>query len=364
MGALPDDVLLEIFDIYLNGDIYWEWEWLTLAHVSRRWRNVVSASPCRLDLLLLCTEKTPVREMLDAWPTLPIKISHNLHSTSPIECADSIFAALEHRDRLCHISLQAGGGPGPQWETFAEATMQEPFPALTGLNLKWKDDTAPILPESFLDGSAPRLEWLSLKRVPFPSLPRLLLSASDLVNVSLSQIPHTGYISPERMATCLAAMTRLKSISLGFPSPRSRPDPASRQPPPSTRVVLPTLTSFSFFGVSEYLEDLVALIDAPLLHHVYVTFLHQLIFDIPQLARFIGFSEELGTLDQVDVSFYDSSIEVILYSSGKARQSQEARIENLMHEPGMATFSSGASLRLTLTHAPPPNFGTSPNPRG
>ena len=56
---LPDDVLLEIFDLYMfdytdkEGCGYLESEmamWLTLVHVCRRWRSVVFGSPRRLDL--------------------------------------------------------------------------------------------------------------------------------------------------------------------------------------------------------------------------------------------------------------------------------------------------------------------------
>jgi hypothetical protein len=43
-----------------------------------------------------------------------------------------------------------------------------------------------------------------------------------------------------------------------------------------------------FTGVSEYLEDLVARIDVPLLHSLNMAFFHQLIFDTPQLAQFIS----------------------------------------------------------------------------
>ena len=45
---------------------------------------------------------------------------------------------------------------------------------------------------------------------------------------------------------------------------RSRPNPRSRHPPPLTCSLLPVLTALKFDGVSEYLEDLVAQIDAPL----------------------------------------------------------------------------------------------------
>jgi hypothetical protein len=43
-----------------------------------------------------------------------------------------------------------------------------------------------------------------------------------------------------------------------------------------------------FFGADEYLEDLVARVDAPLLDKLTITFFHQLSFDTPQLTQFIS----------------------------------------------------------------------------
>ena len=71
---LPDDVLLEIFDFYVDEDIGTIQEWITLAHVCRRWRSVVFQSPHRLNLRLVCRPTTPVRNTLDIWPPLPLII--------------------------------------------------------------------------------------------------------------------------------------------------------------------------------------------------------------------------------------------------------------------------------------------------
>jgi hypothetical protein len=62
-------MLLEIFDHVAERRTE---EWHTLVHVCPRWRRVVFASLHHLNLRLLCTEKTHVREMLDVWQTLPI----------------------------------------------------------------------------------------------------------------------------------------------------------------------------------------------------------------------------------------------------------------------------------------------------
>jgi hypothetical protein len=52
------------------------------------------------------------------------------------------------------------------------------------------------------------------------------------------------------------------------------------------------------------LEDLVARIDAPLLHKLNITFFHQLIFDTPQLAQFIARTPNAQPPVEARISFY------------------------------------------------------------
>ena len=55
-------------------------------------------------------------------------------------------------------------------------------------------ETVPVVPDSFLDGSATRLRKFSLSDIQFPGSPNLLLSATHLVSLRLFNIPHSGYI--------------------------------------------------------------------------------------------------------------------------------------------------------------------------
>lgn len=202
--------------------------------------------------------------------------------------------------------------------------MQYPFPALTHLELDFwlADGTAAVIPDLFLGGSVPLLEVLVLTHIVFPTLPSLLLSAKDLVELSLFNIPDPGYISPEIMVATLSSLTRLKLLNLGFRSPRSRPSGSSRRRPPMTRIILPALTELSFGGVCEYLEGLAAWIDAPLLKYAHITFVNQLIFDISQLPRVISRIENFGMLPvDVEVSFWPDSASLQLFSKiGKGWQ--------------------------------------------
>jgi hypothetical protein len=248
IDILLDDVLLDIFDFLVvesNGPRADDW-WRTLVHVCRKWRNVIFGSTHRLNLRLVCSDSTPAREMLDVWPPLPIVV-HNYARPLAKPSGDNIIAALERNNRVCQIRIK----PDPQWEKILDA-MQEPFLALTHLVLSSDIEMAPVVPDSFMGGSAPRLQYLLLRRVPIPGLSKLLLSATDLVHLSLRRIPHSGYISPEAIVTCLSTMPRLERLYLGFESSRSRPNRESRSLPPPTRSVLPALIKLQFTGVSEY----------------------------------------------------------------------------------------------------------------
>ena len=305
MGMLPDVALLEIFDFYL--DEYSVSAWHTLVHVCRKWRNVVFGSPRRLNLRLWCDENTPVRERLDVWPHLPMVIVGGGGGRWGV---NNLIAALEHNDRICQVGIGRLGPVSSLQLEIVLAVMRRPFPALTHLDLQFQGETATTIPASF---SAPRLLILTLKRIPFPGLPKLLLSATHLVHLGLFDIPYSGYISPEAMVTCLSASTKLETLDIGFESPRSRPDRITRRPPPQTRILLPVLAELRFSGVSEYLEDFVARIDAPLLKKLEMTFFHQLIFDIPQLTQFIGRTSEFNkTYNNLRVLFSEGIVSVTL----------------------------------------------------
>jgi hypothetical protein len=272
---LPDDVLLDIFDFYRMDPTFYQWMWVTLAHVCPRWRQVVFASPRRLDLQFLCTPRTRVRELLDFLPpAMPIMISNSFDSPTPhltlsLEDGSQVIAAIEHRDRVWWIHLQ--DLPSALLQKLA-TKMQETCPTLKYLRL-WADDeaqaqAAPVLPEGFLGGSAPCLETFWLRGIPFPELSKLLLSTNDLVQFVLEKIPDSGYISPEAMTAALSTCTKLEMLIIEFlsedPHPDG-PDPTSQGITTITRVSLPALTYFNFNGSGSYFDNFVPRIESPLL---------------------------------------------------------------------------------------------------
>ena len=314
---LPDDVLLDIFDFVVEEEavlplkVTFEW-WQTLVHVCRRWRSVVFGSPRRLNLRLVCSDKTPARDTLDVWPALPLYIE----CMDMAESVDNIIAVLEHTDRVRRIDLVFKGLDLDK----LSAAMQVPFPELTYLELSSKGKTVSALPDSFLGGSAPRLQYLGLEGIPFPGLPKLLLSATNLVTLFLYNIPHSGYFSPEAIVTALSTLTRLETLWLVFESPQSRPDPEHQRPPPPTRSVLPNLGDFRFKGDSEYLEVVVAHIDAPRLNYLETTLFNDIVFDTPQLTQFISRTPVMEALEEAHVTFDGDAAAVKLSSqtSGKS----------------------------------------------
>ena len=319
IDILPDIALLEIFECYVNQAREEEDEeeegwlkiqaWHTLVHVCRQWRTVVLGSPRRLDLRLFCTDKTPVKEMLAVWPPLPIVIGQY----GPPTQTDNIVVAFGHSDRVCQVGLL--NMTNSELEEVL-AAMQQPFPALTYLIIwlsDWEDELLEdqmVAPDSFLGGSAPRLQCLHLQHFPFPGLPKLLLSATGLVSLHIWKLPHSGYISPKAMVCCLFTLTRLEEFTIGFKSPLSRPVRGTRRSHPPTRSALPSLTYFRFEGVSEYFEDLVIQIDAPLLDSLYIRFFHELIFDTPQLAQFVARTPNIQPPVETRIAFYDHYVEV------------------------------------------------------
>ena len=295
IDMLPDVSLLEIFDFCVKEQIK---AWHRLVQVCRKWRDLIFASPRRLNLRLYCDVWTPVRETLDVWPLLPIFIKVDGDERWDL---DNIIAALEHTDRVCGIELCPVSSL--QVETVL-AAMRHSFPELTLLELRPKNGRALVVPTSFLGGSAPRLQTLVLDHISFPGLPKLLLSATNLSGLQLSNFPPSSYISPEEMATCLSMLTRLERLIILFKSPSSHLYRKSRRPPPPTPSLLPVLTRFNFKGVGEYLDDLVARIDAPLLDNLDVSFYPQLILETPQLAEFISRSPNLTTHDEARLVFF------------------------------------------------------------
>ena len=326
---LPDDVLLEIFDFYVNSPHYEAKTraeaWQSLVHVCRRWRNLVFGSRRRLNMQLYCTPQTPAKDRLDIWPALPLLIMGSMVTSSGL---GNVIAALGQSDRIREVTLVL-----TSWVLEkVVALMQVSFPELTDLRLSSYNET-PVIPDSFLGGSAPRLQMLYLNYVPFLGLPKLLLSATQLVHLHLFGIPHSGYISPKAVVATLSALSSLNTLCLQFRSPQSRPDLESPGLLPPKRSVLPALNAFRFKGVTEYLEELVTRIDTPQLDQLDITFFNQIDFHCPRLAQFIYCTQALTALNEGHVHFDNRMASIRLRSPTSKISSGNFQIDISCREP-------------------------------
>ena len=177
--------------------------WQNLVHVCQRWRDLVFGSPrsLRLKLQIYCRPSRVTKKSLDVWPPFPVLVNGNVTK----ELVDNVIPGLEHR--ISQINLRFDEIT-PQIEKLW-TQMQASFPELAALHLS---STAgflsfappvPPLPDSFLLGgsaSAPHLRYLELTGIPFPGLPKLLLSASAtrLVKLYLRYVPPSGFVSHPR----------------------------------------------------------------------------------------------------------------------------------------------------------------------
>ncbi len=253
---------------------------------------------------------------------------------------DHILAALAQPDRVCRVEVVA------QASLFEKLfiVMQQQFPELTHVRL-WCTDSrpgpwctgiqpaVPAITDNFFGGSVPRLRSLSLSGIPIPALPGILPSAVDLISLRLLAIPDINYILPECMVTCLSALTRLKSLTIGFQSFTPRPE-QGRHPLPLIPVILPGLTDFSFEAGSDYyLDDFLARIDTPLLKHLYVTVFHppsfEIPIEIPHLSRFILHTTGL-TLPNAATMYSDyHTVFITLHQSVSANGNGNGRLFQL-----------------------------------
>ena len=122
---LDDDSLLNVFYLYrpfllgeddineenrlFGGNGGWDrgWWWYKLVHVCRRWRNVVLGSAAYLGVSLVCTNGTPVADMLANSPPLPLVIDYSLNEDDGFSAEDEEGAilALEQYNRVHRVRL-------------------------------------------------------------------------------------------------------------------------------------------------------------------------------------------------------------------------------------------------------------------
>ena len=320
---LDDDSLLNIFYLYrphflgeggddlerLYGGVeLWDqgaW-WYRLAHVCRRWRNLLLGSASYLGLSLVCTNGTPVANMLAHSPNLPLTVDYRSGDAITAEDEEGILLALEQHDRLLHLRLIL---PVQNLQKLVIA-IDEAFPVLEYLIVgPWTKDTTVLkLPETL---EAPNLRHLTLGGFTRPIRYQLHPTAVGLVTLYLTINHLSAYFQPNILLQWVSSMPQLESLAIIFTFPVPNRDVA-RQLTHMMPITLPNLRLFWFRGVSAYLEAIVCRIMTPRLENLLIRLFEQLTFSILWLPQFIGTTENLR-FNNAMITLHDKQIDLELY---------------------------------------------------
>ena len=318
--VLDDNSLLHVFYLYRPfwGDednlLDWKsngWWWYALAHVCRRWRNIILGSATYLGLSLLCTYGTPVAEMLAHSPPLPLLVVYATEDRElTTEDEEGIILALKQHGRVSRVRFNES-------VTITQkplVAMDEEYPILEYLYIVGpiKDDSTILrFPETL---QAPHLRVLGLRGFALPMGSPLLTTAVGLVTLHLSMVHPSTYFHPNTLLQWISLMPHLETLKILFELSIPNRD-VERQlihTPIIAPITLPNLHRFHFRGVSSYLEALVHRITTPRLKDLNIEFFNQLTFSVPRLLQFIIAAENLR-LGSAALSFFDKSVGVEIY---------------------------------------------------
>jgi hypothetical protein len=304
---LDDDSLLNVFSLYRSfllgkdnddddrfkeGKRQWVEEcwWYKLVHVCQRWRNLIFRSASYLGLSLVCTNGTPVADMLAYSPSLPLVIDYfEGYDGVTAEDEEGAILALKQRNRVRRVRLFTI----TNLQKFIAAIDKE-YPILEHLiiwNRIKENTTISMFPETV---EAPHLRHFALVDITLPIESRLLTTAVHLVTLYLvMNNPHT-YFNPNTLLAWLSFMPKLETLKISFlfSAPDRDVERQPTHPPVMSPVTLPNLYHFYFRGDSTYLEALVHRI-TPCPEKLDICFVIQPTFSVPCLLQLMNTRENL-----------------------------------------------------------------------
>ncbi len=331
--TLDDDSLLNMFYLYRpsllgenedddsrlgGGDERWVSEcwWYKLAHVCQRWRSLILGSSSYLGLCLVCTNGTPVADMLALSPPLPLVIEYDYEDPDmAAEDEKGFTLAFQQRDRVRRVRLRM---PVLTLQKLIVAISEE-YPKLEYLIIvPSAEDTSTIftLPGSF---QAPHLRHLVLFNFAFPKGSRLLTTATGLVTLALALTNPSAYFQPNLLLQWISFMPQLETLMITFLFIISDSG-GEMQPthmPPTTHITLSNLRWFWFRGVSAYLEAVVPQITAPRLEKLEIFFFEQPTFYVSHLVQFMNKAENLK-FRIAEFQFSYRQVDVVVYPRKEA----------------------------------------------
>ena len=249
-----------------------------------------------MDMCLLLTNGSPSMDPPSHLLHLPLVIACSDRTKTTIRNGeDNIHLGLQQHDRVRRVFLRAPSSSLRMWLE----PMNKHFPRLRGLSLfsTTTEETSLVLPELL---QAPDLHHLSLHGVGLPKGLSLLSSMIGLSTLSLTHIRGSCYFPPGHLVTQLRGLPYLEELSIGFAIPIPQlPLPSSEEkllPSPTLPVALPTLKRLTFRGEDDYLDNLIARIDTPLLEKLSLTLLYDIAFTLVNLTEFIHRTKGIGCL--------------------------------------------------------------------
>jgi hypothetical protein len=330
---LDDDCLLHVFQLYrpfllgeddaddrrlFGGESGWvrgRW-WYRLAHVCQRWRDIILGSASYLDLSLVCTYGTPVADMLEHSPPLPLDIDfYEKFRDVTAEDEEGAILALKKRDRVRRVRIRI---PVTGQQKLI-AAMDDEYPILEYLVIGLPiEDTSTILmfPETL---RAPHLRHLTLRGFALPVESQLLTSAVGLVTLYLIMVHQSTYFHPNTLLQWISLMPRLETLTIffKFPVPNHGVERQIAHTPLIAPVTLPNLHHFQFHGISTYLEAIGHRIATPRLKKLRVNFFNQLTYFVPHLLHLVNTSKNLG-FASASLGFFDKQADVVVYPNVEA----------------------------------------------
>jgi hypothetical protein len=322
--VLDDDSLLNIFYLYrpfflgednrdhnerlFGGQGPWKqgrW-WYGLTHVCQRWRSLILGSASHLSLSLVCTNGTPVENMLAHSPHLPLTVDYESGDGITAEDEEGIMLALEQRHRVRHLRLLL---PVQNLRKFV-MVIDEEFPILEYLIVgpPMEGSTALMLPETL---QAPNLHHLALGSFTCPIRSRLHPTAVGLVTLFLVIDHPSAYFQPNILLQWISFMPQLESLAItfAFPVPNRDVERQLIHTPITTHITLPNLRLLSFRGVTAYLEAVVCRITTPRLETLLIQLFKQLTFSFPRLTQFMNTTENFR-FDNARIMFKNKEIDM------------------------------------------------------
>jgi hypothetical protein len=298
---------------------YW---WYRLAHVCQRWRNLTLGSASYLGLSLVCTNGTPVENMLTHSPPLPLTIDYLARDSITAEDEKGLLLALEQRHRVRHLRLVLPVQNLPK----LVMTIDEEFPILEHLIVQplTNESTVLVLPETL---QAPHLRHLTLRGFACPIQSRLHPTSPSLVTLVLAICHQSTYFQPNVLLRWISFIPQIESLAIlfTFPVPNRDVERQLTHTPITTHITLPNLLFLSFRGVSAYLEAVVCRITTPRLERLEIRLFNQLTVSVPRLLQFMNTAESLR-FGNAEITFQDKEILV------------------LMSFPGADTFAFGVAV--------------------